>query len=128
MHPLELALGLRLPMTKFIHSVLIFYGVAPSQLSLAAWRTVLRFETLCDLYAPEACHCDVCSVAYLLRKTTIGARYFIPQSRVENIIVNMVDSDRSMRNTMPWSARTNGCRSIEPALSASSGRNSGITA
>ena len=47
MHPLELALGLRLPMTKFIHSVLIFYGVASSQLSLAAWRTVLGFETLC---------------------------------------------------------------------------------
>jgi len=32
MHPMVLALGLRLPMIKFIRSVLIFYGVSPSQL------------------------------------------------------------------------------------------------
>ena len=32
MHPLVLALGLRLTMTKFIRSVLFFYEVAPSQL------------------------------------------------------------------------------------------------
>ena len=78
MHPLVLALGLRLPMTKFVRSVLIFYGVTPSQLSAVAWRTVLGFEALYDLYAPEACHCEVFNVAYLLRKTTLGARYFIP--------------------------------------------------
>jgi len=41
MYPLVLALGLRLPVTKFVHSVLFFYGVAPSQLSVVAWRTVL---------------------------------------------------------------------------------------
>jgi len=32
MHPQVLAFGLRLPMTRFIRSVLTFYGDAPSQL------------------------------------------------------------------------------------------------
>ena len=39
MHPLVLALGLRLPMTKFIRSALIFYGVTP--LSYRWWPGVL---------------------------------------------------------------------------------------
>ena len=77
MHSLEVALGLRLPMMKFIRSVLIFYGVAPSQLSAVAWRIILGFDALCDLYALETCHCEVFSAAYLLRKTTLGVRYFI---------------------------------------------------
>jgi len=55
MHPLVLALGLRLPMAKFVRSVLIFYEVVPCQLLAVAWRTVLGFEVLCDLFAPEAC-------------------------------------------------------------------------
>jgi len=33
MHPLVLALGMRLPMMKFIRSVLVFYEIAPSQLT-----------------------------------------------------------------------------------------------
>ena len=33
MHPLVLALGLRLPMMKFIRSVFVFYEVTPSQLT-----------------------------------------------------------------------------------------------
>jgi len=36
MHPLALALGLRLPMMKFVRSVLIFYEVVPSQLTAVA--------------------------------------------------------------------------------------------
>jgi len=93
MHPQVLALGLRLSMTKFVHSVLTFYKVTPSQLSAIAWRTILGFEALCDLYALEACQLEVFSVAYSLRKTIQSARYFFPQSRVEKIIVNMVNSD-----------------------------------
>jgi len=72
MHPLVLVLGLRLSMMKFIHSILIFNEIAPSQLSAVAWCTVLRFEALYDLYA------ELFSVVYLLRKTTLGAHYFIP--------------------------------------------------
>ena len=93
MHPRVLALGLRLPMMKFVRIILIFYGVAPSQLLAVAWRTILGFEALCNLYTPEACHCEIFSVAYLLRKTTLSVRCFIPQSGVEKNIVNMVDSD-----------------------------------
>ena len=52
-HSLVLALGLRLPIMKFICSVLIIYEVAPSQLTAVAWRTVLRFEALCNLYTPR---------------------------------------------------------------------------
>ena len=74
-----------------------------------AWHTVLGFEVLCDLYTLETYHCEVFSVACLLRKTTLSARYFIPQSGLEKIIANMVDSDRGMRDTMvrvsgPWDA------------------------
>jgi len=94
-------------MMKFVHSILIFYGVSPSQLSVMVWHTVLEFEALCDLYALEYYHYEVFSVMYLLRKTTLGARY--PQSGVEKIIVNMVDSDSGMPDTMvrvsaPWDA------------------------
>ena len=89
-------------MTRFICSVLPFYQVAPSQLSAMAWRTILGFETLCALYAFEACQREVFSIAYTLRRTTQGARYFVTQSGVEKIIVNMIDSDHDhgMRNTM----------------------------
>ena len=52
------------------------------------------------MYALEACQCEVFSTAYALRRTTQGASYFVPQSRVEKIIVNMVDHD--MRDTMVW--------------------------
>jgi len=38
MHPQVLAMGLRLPMTRFGRSVLTFFRVAPSQLSSVAWR------------------------------------------------------------------------------------------
>ena len=100
MHLLVLALGLTLLMMKFVRSISIFYGVAPFQLSAEAWRTVLGFEALCDLYAPEACYYEVFNIVYLLRKTTQGAHYFIPQSGVEKIIVNMVNSNHGMRDTM----------------------------
>ena len=99
-HPVMLALGLRLPMTKFVRSILIFYGVSLSQLLAMTWRTVLGFEALYDLYAPETYHCKVFSTAYLLRKTTLGARYFVPHSGMEKIIVNIVESDHGMRKTV----------------------------
>jgi len=106
-------------MTKFIHSVLSFYKVAPSQLSAVAWRTVLGFEALCDLYAPEACQVEVFSAAYSLRKTTQGAHYFIPQSGVEKVIVNMVDIDCDMQDivvrvTGSWEADSEDERGAVP--------------
>jgi len=84
-HPQILALGLRLPMTRFIHNVLTFYKIAPSQLSAAVWRMVLEFEAFCDLYASQACQGKVFSTAYLLRKTTQGACYFVPIIRLKRL-------------------------------------------
>jgi len=78
MHPLVLALGLRLPMMKFVRNALVFYEVAPSPLTVVAWRTILGFEALCNLYALEAYQCEIFSVAYLLRKISNGTRYFTP--------------------------------------------------
>ena len=49
MHPQIMALGLKLPLTPFVRGVLAHYRVAPSQLSVVAWRTVLGFEALCAL-------------------------------------------------------------------------------
>ena len=69
MHPLVLGLGLRLPTMKFVRSVLIFYRVAPSQLTVVAWQTILGFEALCKLYAFEVCHHENFNIVYLLRKT-----------------------------------------------------------
>jgi len=79
MHPQVLALGLKLLMTRFVHSVLTFYRVTPSQLSVVAWRTILAFEALCVLFTPEACQREVFSTAYALR-TPQDARYFVHQS------------------------------------------------
>ena len=76
-----------------------------------AQRTVLGFEALCNLYAPKACQCEVFSATYLLRKTSHGTRYFISLSGVGKIIVNMVDSDHGVRDSViqvsgPWDAES----------------------
>ena len=77
--------GLRLPMMKFVHSVLTFYK-APLSVISGSWLTVLGFEALCDLYALKVCQLEVFSVAYSLRKTIQGARYFSPKSGVEKLL------------------------------------------
>jgi len=47
MHPQILALGLKLPLTKFVRGVLSHFRIALSQLSRVAWCTfVLEFEAL----------------------------------------------------------------------------------
>ena len=105
MYLLELEVGLRLPMIKFVRNVLIFHKVTP--LSYQRWHGVLFLGlAFCNFYSPEACHLRF-SASYLLRKTTLGARYFILQSWVEKIIINMVDNDCDMRDTVvrmfgPW--------------------------
>jgi len=74
----SLALGLKLPMTKFVLSVLAFYKIAPSQLLGVVWRTVLEFKALCILSVPDVCQREVFNAAYALRKTNENARYFVP--------------------------------------------------
>jgi len=55
----------------------------------------------------------------VLRKTTQDTRYFVPQSECERIIINMVDSDNDMWNTMvrvtcPWEVELEGERGAIP--------------
>ena len=70
MHPQILALGLKLPLTKFVRGILSHFRVAPSQLSGVTWRIVLRFKALCALIIPKACLREVFCAAYTLRKTS----------------------------------------------------------
>ena len=63
------------------------------------------------MYAPEVCQCEVLSIVYVLRRTIQGAHYFVPQSGVEKIIVNMLDINHGMRDivvrvTGPWEAES----------------------
>ena len=102
MHPQILTLGLKLLPSKFIRRILTYYKIAPSLLSGVAWHTVLGFEARCALIVPNSCQREVFSAAFVLRKTAQDARYFVPQTGCEKIIVNIVDSDHGMRNTMVW--------------------------
>ena len=58
---------------------------------------MLGFEALCALSVVS--QREVFHAAYELRKTSQDARFFVPQSGCEKII-NMVDSDHGMRNTV----------------------------
>ena len=57
----------------------------------------------------------------MLRKTTQGARYFVPPSGGEKITVNIVHSDHDMRDTVvrvtgPWAAESENDRGIIPIV------------
>ena len=72
---------------------------------------MLGFEALCAMSVLEACQPEVFSATYALRKTSQDARYFVPQSESEKIIINIVDSDHGMQDTViqvtgPWEAES----------------------
>ena len=96
---LMLALGLWLPKMKFIRNILIFYGVIPSQLMAVAWRIVLGFEAFCNLYSLEAYHREVFNTTYLLRRP-FRVCVTLSLEHCGKIIVNMVDSDHGIRDSM----------------------------
>ena len=77
MQPQILALGLKLSLTKFACSVLSHFRVSPSQLLGVAWCTVLEFEALCTVSAPNACQHKVFCASYALRKTSKDVRFFL---------------------------------------------------
>ena len=54
------------------------------------------------MYVLETCQREVFSTAYSLRRTTQGAHYFVPQSMIENIIVNMIDNGNGPWNIVVW--------------------------
>ena len=41
-----LALGVYLPLPAFAREVLVFYNLAPTQISPSSWRVILGFATL----------------------------------------------------------------------------------
>ena len=52
-HPQVLALRVQLPLIDFVHQVLAFYNVAPTQLMLGAWRMILGYKAIrVDFVAP----------------------------------------------------------------------------
>ena len=61
---------------------------------------MLRFKALYALIVPDVCRCEVFSAAYALKKTAQDACYFVPLSGCEKIIINMLDSDHGMRDTV----------------------------
>jgi len=52
--------------------------------------------------APDACQHEVFCASYALRKTSQDTHFFVPQSGYEKLIVNMVDNDLCMYNTVVW--------------------------
>jgi len=48
-HPQVLALGLTFPISSFVHDILRYYRVAPSQLVAGGWRVVLSFQAFCNM-------------------------------------------------------------------------------
>jgi len=72
---------------------------------------VLEFEAFCTLSAPDAWQHEVFCDAYALRKTLQDARFFVTRSGCEKLIVNIVESDHSMRDTVvrvsgSWEAKS----------------------
>ena len=119
MHPQILALALKLLLAPFIRGVMSHFRIAPSQQSGVAWRTVIEFEAFCALSAPDAYQREVFWDAYALKKTLQDARFFVPRSGCEKLIMNMVDNNHNMRDTVirvsgPWEAELEKERGASP--------------
>ena len=100
LHPQVLALELSFPMTGFIRDILRYYQVAPSQLVAGHWRVVLSFQTLCNLYLPDACRVENFSASYTMKKTKENACFLGVKSDRERLIVNLVDSNHGWHDTV----------------------------
>ena len=108
-HPQILALGMKLPLTTFVHNVLSYFRVAPSQLTMGVWRILLGFEALCNRFLLEACGREEFYTVYMMRKGPQDARSFSPQKGCNRLIVNQPDNDYGWRDSVirlvrPWEA------------------------
>ena len=92
-HPQILALGVQLPLTRFVRDVPGHLQVAPTQLAMGAWRTVLAFEAPYRISSPSACGFDEFCSIYMMVKTKSRVRFFKPRKDWQKLIVNLVDSD-----------------------------------
>ena len=112
MHPQILALGLKLPLTKFVRSVLSHFRITLSQLSGVAWRTtVLGFEALLCYERPICVSARGLLHHLRSEEDQSGCPLLYAQSGREKLIVNMVDNNHVMHNTVihvsdPWEAES----------------------
>ena len=91
-NPQILALWMKLSLATFVRSVLSYFRVAPSQLTVGAWHILLGFEALCNRFLPEVCgHEEFCAV-YMMRKGPQDAHSFARKGR-DRVIINQLDSD-----------------------------------
>ena len=64
------------------------------------WRVVLSFQTLCDLYLPDACQIEDFFTLYTMMNTKENAYFFGVKSGWERLIINLVDRDQGWLDTI----------------------------
>ena len=100
---------MKLPLSAVVHSILRYFRVALSQLTVGAWRILLGVVALCNHFLLEACCCEEFCAVYMMRKGPQDARSFTPQKGCDRLIVNKPDSDHGWRDSVirivePWEA------------------------
>ena len=106
-HPQILALRMKLPLIAFVHNVLSYFRVVPSQLTVGAWLVLFGFEALCNCFLPETCGRKKFCATYFMRKGFVNACSFAPRRAVIGLIVNLTDKDQEWRDSVvrfvdPW--------------------------
>ena len=99
-HPQVLALRLHLPLTDFVRHVLAYYSVAPTQLMLGVWQTIIGFEALCEDFAAALYSLEDFTTCYSMRRLSSGVCSFSPRGSRPRLIVNLPDSDRGWNFTV----------------------------
>ena len=77
-HPQILALGMNLPLTELVNNTLVYFRVAPSQLTVGARRVLQNFEALCSRFLSKACVREEFCAIYMMMKGPRYARSFFP--------------------------------------------------
>ena len=101
---------MKLPLSAFVCSVLVYFRVALSQSTVGAWRILLGFEARYNCFLLEACEgCEEFCAVYIIRKGYQDACSFTLQEGYDRLIVNQPDSDHKwcdsvVRLIAPWEA------------------------
>ena len=62
--------------------------------------SILGFEVLCDLFAPDSRRVKDFSALYVMRKTKENNSFFTARRDLERLIINLADSDHCWRETV----------------------------
>jgi hypothetical protein len=94
-----LALGVHLPLPSFAREVLVFYNLAPTQISPGSWRVILGFAALGrSQNAPLGI--EEFRAIYFLKPLSKGSYCFSPRKGKEKLITKVPDSDSSWKNSI----------------------------